>query len=170
MRSTASWWARKARQLGRHVAARVRPVERAALAEWLTPAQLALFDAMPAADRRHGLDVVAALRATGVDDRDVHLAGLFHDAGKGRAVRLWHRVAWSLGELLGPWVHDAVARLPGGGDAMARLRDHAERSAELAAAVGCPPRTVALIRGDAGAEGTGDAASLVALHAADEAS
>lgn len=76
-------------------------------------------------------------------------------------------MAWSLGEMLGPWVHGLVARLPGGGDAMARLRDHPERSAELAAAVGCPPRAVALIRGDAGA---GGAASLVALHAADEAS
>jgi hypothetical protein len=123
MASQRSWWARKARQLGRHVAARVRPVERAALAEWLTPAQLALFDAMPPADRRHALDVVTALRASGVADRDVHLAGLFHDAGKGRSVRLWHRVAWSLGELLGPWVHRLAARLPGGGDAMARLRD-----------------------------------------------
>jgi hypothetical protein len=142
-------------------------VERAALAEWLTPAQLALFDAMPVADRRHGLDVVAALRASGVTDPDVHLAGLFHDAGKGRSIRLWHRVAWSLGELLGAWVHRLAAWLPGGGDAMARLRDHAERSAELAAAVGCPPRSVALIRGEAGREG---GALLAALHAADEAS
>jgi hypothetical protein len=167
MRSTLSWWARKARQLGRHVAARVRPVERAALAEWLTPAQLALFDAMPVVDRRHGLDVVAALRAAGVEDGDVLMAGLFHDVGKGRSIRLWHRVAWSLGELLGSWVHRLAARLPGGGVAMARLRDHAERSAELAAAVGCPPRSVALIRGDAG---PGGGASLAALRAADESS
>jgi len=122
---------------------------------------------MPAADRRHGLDVVAALRAAGVDDRDVHLAGLFHDTGKGRTIRLWHRVAWSLGELLGPWVHAMASRLPGGDRAMARLRDHAERSAELAAAVGCPPRSVALIRGDAG---SGGGAALAALRAADEAS
>jgi hypothetical protein len=167
MGSFASWWARKARQLGRHVVARVSPVERAALAEWLTPAQLALFDAMPAADRRHGLDVVAALRDAGVEDSDAHLAGLFHDAGKGRSIRLWHRVAWSLGELLGPWVHGLAARLPGGADAMARLRDHAERSAELAAAVGCPARSVALIRGDSAAGGE---ALLLALNAADEAS
>jgi hypothetical protein len=142
-------------------------VERAALAEWLTPAQLALFDAMPVADRRHGLDVVAALRAAGVTHPDVHLAGLFHDAGKGRSVRLWHRVVWSLGELLGPWVHGLATRLPGGGDAMARLRIHAERSAGLAAAAGCPARSVALIRGEAL---PGDRASLAALHAADEAS
>jgi hypothetical protein len=166
MRSSSSWWARKARQLGRHLVARVRPVERAALAEWLTPAQLALFDGMPVADRRHGLDVVAALRTAGVDDREVHLAGLFHDAGKGPSIHLWHRVAWSLGELLGPWVHGLVARAPGGAEAMARLRDHAGRSAELAAAVGCPPRTVALILDD---PDRGGAAALDALHVADEA-
>jgi len=167
MRSRRSWWGSKARQLGRHVAARVRPVERAALAEWLTPAQLALFDGMPVADRRHGLDVVAALRAAGVADRDLHVAGLFHDAGKGRSIRLWHRVAWSLGERLGPRVHGAAARLPGGADAMARLRDHPARSAELAAAVGCSARTVALVGGTAA---VGDEAALAALHAADEAS
>ncbi len=166
MASLTSWWGGKARQLGRHVAARVTPVERAALAEWLTPAQLALFDGMPLADRRHGLDVVAGLRAAGVHDPDVLLAGLFHDAGKGRTIRLWHRVAWSLGELLGPWVHGLAARLPGGAAAMARLRDHDERSAELAAAVGCPPRTVALIRG---AVEPDDRATLALFRAADEA-
>jgi hypothetical protein len=148
------------------VGARVAPVERAALADWLTPAQLALFDGMPVADQRHGLDVVAALRQAGVADRDVALAGLFHDAGKGRSVRLWHRVAWSLGEAGGPWVHRLAALPPGGGEAMARLRDHDVRSAELAAAVGCTPRTVALIAGTSAA----DAPALAALRAADEAS
>ncbi len=167
MGSLASWWAGKAHQFGRHIVARVRPVERAALAEWLTPAQLALFDGMPVADRRHGLDVAAALRRRGVTDPDVLLAALFHDAGKGRSIRLWHRVAWSLGELLGPWVHGAAAWLPGGADAMARLRDHAERSAELARAAGAPDRTAALIRGVVPDD---DRVALAALHVADEAS
>ena len=166
MASLASWWGSKARQLGRHLAARVRPVERAALAEWLAPAQLALFDGMPVADRRHGLDVLAALGTAGRDD-DLRLAALFHDAGKGPSIRLWHRVAWSLGELLGPWVLRLAARLPGGADAMARLRDHAERSAELALAAGCPARAAALIRGEVG---PADAAALAALRVADEAS
>jgi hypothetical protein len=149
------------------VAARVTPVERAALAEWLTPAQLALFDGMPVADRRHGLDVVAALGPAGVADGDLRLAALFHDAGKGPSIRLWHRVAWSLGELLGTWVHGLAARLPGGADAMARLRDHEERSAELARAAGCSRRAAALIRG---AVESADAAALDVLRAADEAS
>jgi hypothetical protein len=167
MGSPAFWWASKVRQFGRHLVARVASTERAGLAGWLTPAQLALFDGMPVADRRHGLDVLERLRALSSDDRDLLLAGLFHDAGKGRAIRLWHRVAWSLGERLGPWVRQLAARLPGGADAMARLRDHAERSAALALAAGCGPRAARLIRGDAP---PADAAVAALLHAADEAS
>jgi hypothetical protein len=167
MGSSRSWWASKARQLGRHLVARVAPGERVELAGWLTPAQLSLFDGMPLADRRHGLDVLGRLRALGSDDRDLLLAGLFHDAGKGPSIRLWHRVAWSLGERLGPWAHRLAARLPGGGGAMARLRDHSDRSAALALAAGCGPRAAGLIRGDAP---PADAAAVALLHAADEAS
>ena len=166
MRSSISWLASKARQFRRHLVARVELDERSALESWTSPAQRALFDAMPRADRRHALDVVAGLRARGIDDPEVLAAGLLHDAGKGRSIRLWHRVAWSLGELSGPWVWGMAARLPGGAAAMARLRDHAERSAELAARAGSSPRTVALIRGDAPAA---DAAAARALREADEA-
>jgi len=165
MGSSRSWWASRARQFGRHLVARVAPAERARLATWLTPAQLALFDRMPVADRRHGLDVLERLRALGPDDRDLLLAGLFHDAGKGRSIRLWHRVAWSLGERLGPWAHQLAVRMPGGGDAMALLRDHADRSAALALAAGCGRRAAGLIRGDAP---PADAAAAALLHAADE--
>ena len=166
MGSSASRWAGKVRQHGRHVTARVGPGERAALDGWTTPAQRRLFDAMPRADRRHALDVVAGLRARGVEDPEVLLAGLLHDAGKGRSIRLWHRVAWSFGERFGPWAWVAAARLPGGATAMARLRDHAERSAELAGWAGCGPRAVALIRGAALA---GDTEAARALREADEA-
>ena len=167
MGSSRSWWASRARQFGRHLVARVAPTERAELAGWLTPAQLALFDGMPVADRRHGLDVLERLRALGSEERDLLLAGLFHDAGKGRSIRLWHRVAWSLGERLGPSAHHLAARLPGGGDAMARLRDHADWSAALALEAGCGLRAAAFIRGEAP---TADAAAAALLHAADEAS
>jgi hypothetical protein len=167
MGSSRSWWASKARQFGRHLVARVTPAERAGLATWLTPAQLALFDGMPVADRQHGLDVLERLRTLGSDDRDLLLAGLFHDAGKGRSIRLWHRIAWSLGERLGPWVQQLAARLPGGGDAMARLHDHPDRSAALALEAGCGMRAAGLIRGNAP---PADAAAAALLHAADEAS
>ena len=142
----SGWWASKVRQFRAHVRANVSPAERASVATWLTTGQLAVFDAMPVADRRHGLDVVARLRADGVTEDDVVIAGLLHDAGKGPTVGLWPRVAWSLGEAWGPWVVRTARRLPGFGPALDRIRDHAELSAGLAAAAGCSVRTVELIR------------------------
>jgi len=89
--------------------------------------------------------VVASLRTMGVADRDVLVAGLLHDAGKG-ATGLWPRVAWSLGEAWGSNIWRVAERLPGMSRALARLRDHAELSAGLAAAAGCSSRMVELIR------------------------
>ena len=140
-----AWWATKVRQTKRHLVARVAPRERDAVAAWLKPAQLDLFDAMHLADRRHGLDVVAALRAGGMDDPEVLLAGLLHDAGKGDA-GLMARVVYSLGQVGLGWVATLVGWWPGMRASLERLRDHAERSAGLAAGAGCPPRTVELIR------------------------
>ena len=142
---SVSWWASKVRQFRSHIRARVGPEERAGLVDWLTPAQLALFDGMHIADRRHGLDVVATLRSEGVVDNDVLLAGLLHDAGKGMT-GVWPRVAHSLGQGYGTWVWRVSALLPGMAAAIERLRLHAETSAVLAEAAGCPPRTVDLIR------------------------
>jgi hypothetical protein len=101
---------------------------------------------MHVADRRHGLDVVATLRERGVREADVLVAGLLHDCGKGRDVGVWPRVAWSLSEAYGAWILAVARRLPGFGRAIDRLRTHADRSATLAAAAGCSPRAVALIR------------------------
>ena len=145
MRSTASWWASRFRQFRTHLRARVAPEERAALATWTDPAQLELFDSMHVADRRHGLDVVTSLRAEGVTEPDALLAGLLHDAGKGDT-GVWPRVAYALATNYGQWIATVARRLPGFGAPMERLRTHATTSAELAAAAGCPPRTVELIR------------------------
>ena len=145
MASSASWWASKVRQFRSHLRARVGADERAGLADWLTPTQLALFDSMHVADRRHGLDVVATLRSEAVADSDVLLAGLLHDAGKG-LTGVWPRVAHSLGQAYGPWVWRVAGALPEMAAAIDRLRAHAETSATLAAAAGCSARTVELIR------------------------
>jgi hypothetical protein len=123
----------------------VAPAERSALAAWVTPRQLELFDAMHVADRRHGLDVVATLRHEGVTDPEVLLAGLLHDAGKGDTGVL-PRVANSLGELYGSWIWRLAGVLPGFGPALERLRTHADSSARLAEQAGATPRTVELIR------------------------
>jgi hypothetical protein len=145
MSSTASWWASKVRQFRSHVRARVAGSERDELAAWLTEPQLALFDAMHVADRRHGLDVVATLRGDGVGEPDVLVAGLLHDAGKGET-GVGPRVAYSLGQRYGRWVWRVAGVVPGWRAALGRLETHAATSAELAASAGCSPRTVALIR------------------------
>ena len=142
---SVAWWATKVRQTKRHLLARVPARERDAVASWLTPAQLALFDAMHVADRRHGLDVVAALRAGGTSDPEVLLAGLLHDAGKGDA-GLIPRVVHALGQIGLGWASAAVRWWPGMGGTLERLRDHAESSARLAEAAGCSARTTELIR------------------------
>jgi hypothetical protein len=162
------WWAGKARQFARHLTGRVTPDEWAAVAAWLSPTQLRLFEAMHPADQRHGLDVVAALRAAGHGgDPELLLAGLLHDASKGPTVGVWHRVAWSLGEHYGSSVEAPLARLPGFRAAFDILRQHAARSAELALAAACSPRTADLIRHQAE---PADPVAGEALRLADEAS
>ena len=163
----STWWSLKTRQTWRHVFGRVTDEERASLGTWLSPPQAALFDSMHPADRRHGLDVVAALRAEGRDDPELLLAGLFHDCSKGPGVRLPHRVAWSLAERYGERVSDVASHLPGFRAAFERLRTHADDSARLALQAGCSERTAELIRHQSDPV---DPDAGVALQLADEAS
>lgn len=140
-----SWWVARVRQLRAHVRARVTSEERQGLEAWTTAPARALFDSMHVADRRHGLDVVATLRADGVADPEVLVAGLLHDAAKG-STGVVPRILHSLGQAYGGWI-DRIARVvPGMAAPLERLRTHAEVSAQLAAAAGCSPRTVELIR------------------------
>jgi hypothetical protein len=74
-------------------------------------------------------------------------------------------VVWSLGQRYGDWVWLASAHLPTFRTGLATLRNHATRSAELAAEAGCSPRTVDLIRNQE--DPTDDDGRL--LLAADEA-
>lgn len=164
--SRTSWWASKTRQFRGHLTARVAPAERADVGAWLTPAQLELFDGMHVADRRHGLDVVAALRTQGVTDLDVLVAGLLHDAGKGR-VGVGPRIVHALGQAYGRGVVRAGGLVPGWSADLRVLSTHAETSADLAERAGCSARTVALIRDQ---EAPTDPEFGELLHLADEAS
>jgi hypothetical protein len=140
-----AWWLAKIRQTKRHVLAKVSARERDAVAAWLSPAELALFDGMHVADKRHGLDVVASLRAAAETDPEVLVAGLLHDAGKGDTGMI-PRILHALGQARITWPAFAVGWLPGMRDSLSRLRDHAETSARLAESAGCSLRTVELIR------------------------
>jgi hypothetical protein len=163
--SQTSWWAAKARQLGRHLVARVSARERDELAAWLRPSELELFDAMHVADRRHGLDVAAVLRRGGIRDRDVLAAAVLHDCAKGDTGPL-PRIAWSLGEAFGPRVWSIARRVPGWNAALTRLENHAEASARLVESAGLPPFAVDLVRYQAEPQ---DPTYGTAFHAADEA-
>ena len=163
---SVAWWAAKIRQTKRHVLARVSVRERDAAAAWLSPAQMAVFDAMHVADRRHGLDVAGHLRAGGVIDHELLVAGLLHDCAKGDT-GVMPRIVYSLGQRYGAWIWRAAGVLPGWRGTLERLRVHAEASAVLAAAAGCSPATVELIRHQ---DAPVDPIAGALLHLADEAS
>jgi hypothetical protein len=164
--SAPAWWATKTRQVRDHLRARVTVEDRAALLEWLTPPELALFDAMHVADRRHGLDVVAHLRANDATDHDLLVAGLLHDCSKGDT-GVMPRIVYSLGQRYGARIWRVAGIVPGWSAAIERLRVHPEASAALAAAAGCSSATVELIRHQ---DAPIDPVAGVQLHLADEAS
>ena len=160
-----SWWAGKIRRTFRYLFGRVSAHDRAELDSLLSYEQRLLFDSMHHADQVHGLEVLHFLQAAGRTEPDLLLAGLFHDAGKGPSVGLLHRVAWSLGERYGSWIIEVAQRIPGMRDGLARMRDHAQHSAELALVAGCSPLTAELIRNEPLPQ---DQHMLEALRLADE--
>ena len=105
-----------------------------------------LFESMHRADQRHGLDVVAALKADRQTEPDLLIAGLLHDCGKGRGLHVWHRVGWSLSERYGPRIERLMMRIPGFEPAFRVIAAHAARSADLALGAGCSANTADLIR------------------------
>lgn len=155
--------------------------------EVLTPAQRALLDRMPAADRRHAFAVYRMLREQGHRSPDLLAAALLHDLGKAAlAPPIWVRVLVVLLERFAPrFLEPPVpAREKGANrrrilqgpvglaDYLAQYRDHAELGARWAEATGCSPLTVALIRRhherDVRMEESEENRLLALLQAADE--
>lgn len=140
---------------------------------YLSPAGLALFQAMPRYDRAHALAVFDALQEAGHGDPDLLAAALLHDAGKtvhpkGR-LHLWHRVAAVLVRVWQPGLLEQVGQDRPGSWRRAFFvqAHHAELSAELARQAGCSPRTAALIRHHEDPPDTSQDPVLAALQAAD---
>jgi hypothetical protein len=157
-------------QVVAHVRARVEPAEEADARVLLTNGGWQLFAAMPVADRRHALDVVGRLRASGHADPDLLAAALLHDAAKGDRMRLWHRIAGVLLDAFAPRMLRRLASLdPASWRHPFHLYLHHERlSADLAEGAGCSPRTVAFLRG--AMADPADVRLAAALKAADDAS
>jgi hypothetical protein len=152
-----------------HITARVTPDDEATAHRILPASAWSLFDGMPVADRRHGLDVALRLLAQGIDDHELLAAALLHDAAKGRQLRLWHRV---VGVLLAHLAPGLLSRLASSDSASGRYAwwvflHHAQLSADAARVAGLSERTAGFIVGRVAEADLGLAA---ALQAADEAS
>lgn len=145
----------RVRQFMRALGAYIRPLtddERAEVRAWLPEAAWPLFAAMPRNDQRHSLNVLRTLRAAGHDDVALLQAALLHDAAKSTGgVTLFHRVAVVLLKVARPdWAaRMAQAPKPDRGSLRYPFWAHAHHphlGAEMAAAAGCAPLAVTLIR------------------------
>lgn len=152
-----------------HLTARVEPAEVARARHLLPDSAWPLFAGMQIADRRHALDVAGRLLAAGQADPDLLAAAMLHDVGKGRRLRLWHRVSGVLLAAVAPRALNALASPDA--DSWRHpfhiFLHHPATSAEAALAAGCSQRTADLIRGTTEPS---DALLLAALRRADEAS
>jgi len=186
-----AWLHRAGYRVGQFVSAVIaslRPLAAAEQAEaraWLPAAAWPLFDAMPLNDQHHSLAVVRALHAAGHDEPALLQAALLHDAAKSTGrVTLFHRVAVVLIKIVWPGWTTRMAQTPAPargslGYPFWAHANHPQLGAEMAAAAGCDPLAVTLIRrhqetGTGAAEreqtGRGDIALLLAdLQAADDA-
>jgi hypothetical protein len=115
----------------------------------LAPQLMALFLNQPASEQVHSLRVFTRLRLDGVSSTDLLAAALLHDVGKScYPLRIWERVLVVIGQAL-------VQRQEASRDEYEPhgwkrpfiiARRHASWGAEMAAAAGASPLTVALIR------------------------
>jgi hypothetical protein len=140
----------------------------------LTPQQMERFEQLPAFDQQHLCRVASHLRANGVTDPDVLVAGLLHDIGKSdgvRQVRFPDRVGKVLFKRIAPGKLAGIAnRYPDGYFCgLALTVRHPEVGAGIAHELGCSDRTCWLIRNHEAPTDLGDA-DLAKLQAADFAS
>lgn len=140
-----AWY--RVRQFREALRARVEEDDRAVVTAHLTAPQQALFYRMTPRDQRHAALTCRRLMEEGHQDRDLLVAALLHDVGKGE-IHLWHRVAYVLLSAGAPGLLRRLARPDAGGwrGAMYRSLHHAETGAEQARAAGVSEEAARLIR------------------------
>jgi hypothetical protein len=149
--------------------AQISPAEQELVRQTLAPAEQALFAAMPVYDQRHCLDVYWTLVRGGQSDPLLLRAALFHDCGKlddnGRPMPLVYYTLVTLLKYIPPLYAAAAASGRGPFQPVQIYAQHAWRGSRMAAAAGCPPEIVEIIRHYHDLAPTGRAAIL---HWADE--
>jgi hypothetical protein len=143
--------ARRLRQLGAALTARVRPEERDLLARTLTPAELRLFERMPLFDQRHSLDVYYTLARTGHLNPALLRAALLHDCGKvdddGRPIPLLYYGLFVVIRRLAPALYERAVRHGRGPlRPFAVHAQHDTRSALLVEAAGGDAEVIGILR------------------------
>jgi len=156
----------RSRQFFTSLRPRVDPEQRDQAYMVLGSAERQLFESMTLRDQQHCLDVYRHLREMHAD-RDLLIAALLHDCGKGQ-IALWHRVVYVLLDASAPSVLRSIAT-PGPGNswrqALYRCVHHPELGAQAAQQAGSTARVVQLIRGERTNESS---EQLAALQAADD--
>jgi len=145
----------RVQQFGRALLAAWRAPDQAELVEarrWLPASGWQLFAEMPRPEQRHALNVWHSLKSAGYEQSELAQAALLHDVAKYRGgVKLFHRVAVVLIKAFAPGIWQQLKELaePSRTDWRYPLWAHANHpagSAALAAAAGCSPEAVDLIR------------------------
>jgi len=141
-------WHYRPRQFFLALAARRAEIDDTPARAVLPPALFAIFEQLPAEDRRHALTVLADLEARGEADPCLLQAGLLHDAGKaGAGVGLPHRVARVLCVPLAPRLWRWLTAAPTGWRRpFWVVAQHPARGAAWAESQGADPAVVELIR------------------------
>lgn len=154
--------------------------DQAEVQHWLPPLAVALFLRMTPRDQQHSLDVLRRVQHTMPGQPALYAAALLHDVAKtaqpGRRIRLWHRV---LVVILSAFWPVSVSKLASADPQSWRYPfflhlHHPLLGAQMAAAAGCDPLTVELIRRHQDKVTRAPASTvehlLAALQAADDAS